>query len=147
MAEIGRERGRGWPEEALVYLELFGKAEGCMKRGKFIKNNKRRAEADWTKLARWLGDDFFNEILQSNKARTLIDMPPKAFLHETGWENQQPRPIDQVEDLFIRGICSVRNNLTHGDKYIGTDVDGQRDTILIKEATFVLQQALDKFAN
>jgi hypothetical protein len=38
----------------------------------------------------------------------------------------------------------VRNNLAHGDKYIGTDEDRKRDAMLIAEATYVLQQALAK---
>jgi len=135
-------RGMGWPNEAIAFLEMFASAEGAMKRGKFANKNKVRAEADWGALAAELKEEFFVAIRDSKKASTLIETPPKKFMRDTGWQNDQPAKIESVRDLFVRGVCMVRNNLGHGDKYIGTDEDRKRDAILITEATYVLRQAL-----
>lgn len=137
-------RGMGWPKEAIAFLEMFANAEGAMKRGKFANENKARAVADWGALAAELKEDFFAAIGDSKKASTLIETPPKKLMRGTGWQKDQPAKIENVKDLFIRGVCMVRNNLAHGDKYIGTDEDRKRDAILIAEATYVLQQALAK---
>jgi hypothetical protein len=48
--------------------------------------------------------------------------------------------IRNVTQLFTRGVCQVRNNIVHGEKYI--EVATPRDDALVKEAMWVLQKAI-----
>lgn len=57
------------------------------------------------------------------------------------WEPEKPAAIENVRDLFLRGVCQVRNNLEHGAKFMGADGERQRSTSLVSEAGWVLAEA------
>jgi hypothetical protein len=49
-------------------------------------------------------------------------------------------PITDVGALFIRGVCQVRNNIVHGEKFV--ESARPRDYALVEEAHWVLEQAI-----
>ena len=57
------------------------------------------------------------------------------------WEPEKPAAIENVRDLFLRGVCQVRNNLEHGAKFMGADGERQRSTSLVSETGWVLAEA------
>ncbi len=60
------------------------------------------------------------------------------------WKPDVPIPIENVVELFQRGVCQVRNNLFHGEKYIGSREAQSRDEALVSESLWVLRLASEK---
>ena len=127
-----------------AFTALFKRFEHALKRGDFL-TRKKRAEADWRAFAESLGAEFFEEVRQSEKAATLIQEPPRSLMAEDlTWKPEVPAPIENVVDLFQRGICQTRNNLFHGEKYIGSSDAQSRDEALVSESLWILQLASEK---
>lgn len=59
------------------------------------------------------------------------------------WQPEKPAPLRNVTELFVQGVCRVRNSYLHGEKFVGSGDPGQwkRDTTLIEEAFAVLTLA------
>jgi hypothetical protein len=60
------------------------------------------------------------------------------------WEPEWPDRLTNVEDLFVKGVCRVRNSYVHGEKFIGGDRSLERDARLVREALAILQLAEPK---
>ena len=131
----------GFPEHVSAFFELFARAEHALRRIGFVQSNRAKAVVDWRAFARDLREEFFVAVRNSGRADTLIREPPRAYHGEAGWQPRQSAPIADTEDLFIRGVCQVRNNIVHGEKYIFQE--GERSDDLVKEATWVLEQAIN----
>jgi len=130
-----------------AFTALYKRFEHILKRNDFLAN-KRRAEADWKAFANSLGASFFEEVRQSGKAATLIKEPPRSLMAEDlTWQPEVPAPIENVVDLFQRGVCQVRNNFIHGEKYTGSPDDQARDEVLISESLWVLRLASERAPN
>ena len=131
--ELGREFG-----------DLFAKYERALKRGGFLKSGREDAQADWRAFATALGSKFFDEVRTKNLAPTLIAKPPgKLMRADLSW-NRPGRPLQGSVELFERGVCRVRNNFFHGEKFVGNADEIERDIILIAEAVAVLLAAKGK---
>jgi hypothetical protein len=118
---------------------MFAQCEHALKRSHYLKPNKKHAEADWDKFAATLGEVFFDEISASKKARTLIDEPPRKLMADgLTWSPERPTPLKNVRELFVRGVCQVRNNLVHGEKHALS----HRDNDLILQASLILRAAI-----
>jgi len=80
----------------------------------------------------------------SGKVTTLLGKPPKKQVIKDGalgWEMMSA--IRTANDLFL-AVRRVRNNLFHGGKYpIRPEPDMSRNQTLLREATRVLEIALD----
>lgn len=126
-----------------AFTALFRRFEHALKRGDFLAR-KQRAEADWQAFAESLGPEFFEEVRHSNKAPTLIQEPPRRLMADLTWRPDVPAPIENVVDLFKRGVCQVRNNLFHGEKYIGSPDAQSRDEALVSESLWILRLASEK---
>jgi hypothetical protein len=96
---------------------------------------------DWPLFARELGPDFFAMIAHSGKADMLIGEPPRIYYRDGGMRPVKPEPIADVEQLMIRGVGQVRNNIVHGEKYV--DRGSKRDDDLVMQAMWVLEQAVE----
>ena len=97
------------------------------------------ARADWKALAAELGEAFFAEVSQTGIAAELIAQPPRKRLNQGGgavWD-EQPSPLENVEQLFVKGVLAVRANQVHGNKI---DLN-ERDQRLLTEANAVLELA------
>lgn len=73
-------------------------------------------------------------------ASELIAEPPRKRINRDGtavW-GEPPRPLETVEQLFIKGACAVRANLVHGNKL----ELNERDQRLIAESCAVLELAI-----
>lgn len=127
--------------EADALVQRYRRFEHALKRAGFVNPNDRRASANWGEFAKALGEDFFVEVRDSGEAPTLIAEPPRILMRETmTFEPPEPEPITDVVDLFRRGICMVRNNHLHGEKFINEPGLG-RDAALVREALAVLERA------
>ena len=45
---------------------------------------------------------------------------------------------------FRNGVCQVRNNLFHGEKFRGSEQSSERDAALVAESEWVLRLVLEK---
>lgn len=135
----------GWPDEAVRFIQLFASVEGELKQRGDTKRGRRLAEADWRSFSNLLGADFFEFVRSSLKAQTLISEPPRRRMNEgLKWMPEHPAPIENVEDLFVRGVCAVRNNLAHGEKFRITGLGWGRDAALVNEALWTLAEAIER---
>jgi hypothetical protein len=133
-----------WPHPAEKFLKLFAHTEGRLKkRGDLIKGRKH-AEADWMPLADALGADFFAHVRGSGAADMLMNRPPRKRMADLCWAPENPAPIGDVRELFRRGLCQVRNNLAHGEKFVVDGDDLKRDIVLIEQSLWALEQAIEK---
>lgn len=130
-------------EVAAEFAFLFGQYEHALKRNGFQKEKSKVAEADWEAFAAALTEDFFQHVDKNNIARTLIDHPPRKLMADMTWLPEKPLPLQSVDDLFVRGVCRVRNSYIHGEKFVGGP-DGnnwERDGTLVVESLAVLREA------
>jgi hypothetical protein len=89
-----------------------------------------------------LGEEFF-EVRDSGNAVTLINDPPRILMtHDLEW--QPAPPLADVVDLFVRGVCQVRNNYFYGEKFVGGGDSIARDHELVRQALWVLDLAADR---
>jgi hypothetical protein len=139
---IERQLALGWPTVAIEFLQLYARKESELKRAGMIKVGRRLAEADWSRFAISLGAGFFQSVRDSKRAETLILEPPRRLNADLQWDPVHPRPLENVEDLFARGVCRVRHNLAHGEKFNVTGQGWDRDLALVTESKWVLQRLL-----
>ena len=90
-----------WPEVAHGFIARYAQVEGGLKRAGFLKKGKKVAEADWLPLANALGSLFYDEILASGKANTLLAEPPRTRMSDGfAFMPERPRPIENVQELL-----------------------------------------------
>jgi hypothetical protein len=128
------------PEHAVSFRDLFAQVEHRLRRAGYLRNHKR-AIVDWRKFAAELGPSFFEHVQASVEAETLIREPPRVLDQGMVWQPPEQKPIVNVLELFERGVCQVRNNIVHGEKYM--DVATPRDDALVKGANWVLERAIE----
>ncbi|MGD0192275.1 MAG: hypothetical protein ABSD74_16170 [Rhizomicrobium sp.] len=132
-------------EQAQQFDAIYGSVERALKHDVFLQKGQSRAMADWKALSKLLGEDFYKKIRDGGKATTLITKPPGELRNQNQRAVWAPQPrLEDVEALFLRGVCKVRANLAHHEKFVGTDADVRRDETLISEALFVLEAAIDQ---
>jgi len=80
----------------------------------------------------------------TQRAETLIAEPPRRRMTlGLKWSPDQPPPIKTTEELFQRGICQVRHNLAHGEKFNLTGEGWDRDVALVTQSLWVLERAIE----
>lgn len=130
-------------EVAGAFARTFGEVEYALKRSGRLRQNKDVAEADWDAFARDLGPDFFAAIVDRGIANTLIGEPPRRLMSDLQWAPEIPAPFTNVHELIVQGVCRVRNSYLHGEKFRGgPNGQWERDVSLIKEAHYVLKEAI-----
>lgn len=129
-------------ERQKLYQE-FENAEYTLKRSQFLHQHKPVAEADWSAFAVSLGDEFYDKILNSGVAKTLIGSPPRKLRSDMRWTDKRSEPLRNVTELIVEGVCRVRNNSIHGEKFRGKEGQWARDLQLIREAREVLAAAIE----
>lgn len=81
---------------ARKFATEFGEMEYAMKRSpNYRRKNKAIAEADWDAFAKDLGQEFFDQIVKSGIAKTLIGEPPRLLLANMQWA-PQTQPLSQM---------------------------------------------------
>ena len=120
---------------------LFARFEHVLKRTGYLKG-RRHAEADWKGFAAALGEEFFLEVINRKMAEVLINEPPRTLMAEgLRWEPERPEKLITVEELFVKGVCKVRNSYVHGEKFVAGDRTFERDAQLVREALAILKLA------
>src|SRR5262249_2920202 len=128
------------PPHAVAFTALFARVEHALRRNGYTRSDQERAAVNWRQFATELGNDFFVSMRQSKRAETLIQEPPRVYHRDRGFLPKIQEPITDVFHLFRRGVCQVRNNIVHGEKYV--DLATPRDDALVTEAHYVLEQAI-----
>jgi len=127
---------------AKAFADDFGAMEYVLKRSGFIRMNKEVAIADWDLFAQSLGTGFFEHVVGQGIATTLIGDPPQRLLANMKWSPRTKDPLTNVAQLIVNGVCRVRNNYFHGEKFTGgPDWQWERDAALVTEAHLVLKSA------
>jgi hypothetical protein len=128
------------PEHAAAFTALYARVEHALRRNGYARLDQERAVVNWRKFASELGNDFFAYVRKSKRAETLVTEPPRVYHRDHGMMPKIQEPITDVMQLFRRGVCQVRNNIVHGEKYV--DLATPRDDALVREANWVLEQAI-----
>jgi hypothetical protein len=82
------------------------------------------------------------EVAKQKIAEVLVQEPPRTLMADgLRWEPETPDPLVNVEELFIKGVCKVRNSYVHGEEFIGGDRSFDRDARLVRDALAVLRLA------
>jgi hypothetical protein len=137
-----------WPEPANEFFRLYAQAESTLKQAGHLSQRTKLAHADWESFARALGQEFFESIRDSGNATTLILEPPRRRMKDgLTFQPDRPPAIETTEQLFKRGVCQVRHNLAHGEKFDVSGVGWDRDLALVSESLRVLQLALQRNRN
>lgn len=93
-----------------------------------------------------MGQGFFDHVVTSGVAKTLVGEPPRRLLADMQWDPPNPVPLTNVAQLIVNGVCRVRNSYFHGEKFMGGPAgQWERDAKLVEEAHAVLKEA-KKFA-
>ncbi|ESZ30603.1 hypothetical protein [Mesorhizobium sp. L2C084A000] len=131
------------PEKlAEAFTADFRRIEYSLKRCNYVRKNKKDAQADWDGFAKDLGAKFFDQVVKDGIANTLIGHPPRQLLADLNWSPQNPKPLANVAELIVNGVCRVRNSYIHGEKFTGgPEGQWERDARLIEEAHTVLNRA------
>lgn len=135
-------------KEAEEFARTFAQTEYALKRSGYLRKDRDIAEADWDEFAKKLGPDFFQRIMASGIAITLVSDPPRRLLANMEWSPEETQPLKNVAQLIVNGVCRVRNSYLHGEKFVGGP-NGQfdRDATLVSEAHAVLCEAVKVLTN
>ncbi|WP_439501621.1 hypothetical protein [Aminobacter ciceronei] len=135
-------------KEAEDFARTFRQTEHALKRSGYLRKDKDIAEADWDEFAKKLGTEFFQHVIASGIAITLVGDPPRRLLVNMKWSPEKTQPLTNVAQLIVNGVCRVRNSYLHGEKFVGGP-EGQfeRDTTLVIEAHAVLREAVRALTN
>ena len=128
--------------EAAELMQMFARLEHGLRRNGYARRDRQVALIDWARFASELGEPFFAAARDSGNAAVLIRVPPRVYHRDKGLLPEQPPPIANVGELFVRGVCQVRNNIAHGEKLV--ELATQRDHDLVRDALWVLTQAIDR---
>jgi hypothetical protein len=131
---------RRLPLHATALTNLFAEVEYALRRNGYVRRDQPKAFIDWALFARELGEEFFSEVRDSGRAVELVREPPRAYYRDIGLHPEMPDPIGGIVDLFVRGVCQVRNNIEHGEKFVESATP--RDHALTREALWVLKKAI-----
>lgn len=130
------------PAQAVQLFKIMMRLEYALKACGYTRSQGKRVEVDWDRFVnQQLGQVFFERVMNSSKADTLINNPPsKQVLNEQGQvEFQKAAQVLNVHDLFVM-VRRVRNNLFHGGK--SGDADHDRNDALVSESIDVVLYAL-----
>jgi len=129
--------------EATAFFAAFSRFEFALKRAGYLRN-KDIADADWDRFAGSLDQAFLDEVRVAKFAQETLAKPPGKPIRKgdiVDW--REAPPIENVQGLFI-AIRQARNNLFHGEKFIGDGVKDSRDRRLLADGLAVLELALTK---
>lgn len=62
----------------------------------YLRKDKEFAEADWDEFAKKLGTEFFQHIVKSGIAITLVGDPPRRLLANMEWSPEKTEPLTNV---------------------------------------------------
>jgi hypothetical protein len=128
------------PEGAIEFSDYFARVEYALRRNGYSRTDQRKSMIDWARFATDLGEPFLGAVRAANMAGELLQEPPRAYHRDQTWQPEHQEPINNVAELFVRGVCQVRHNIVHGEKFMFQDE--VRDHALVREAHWVLQQAI-----
>ena len=77
---------------AEAFAADFRHMEYVLKRSGYLRKEKELAEADWDKFAKCLGVAFFERVVATEIAKTLISHPPRRLLADMQWSPPSVRP-------------------------------------------------------
>ncbi len=125
-----------------AFIRDFRATEYALKRSGFLRQDREAAEPNWDLFAQALGKPFFEHVVDTGIAKTLIGDPPRRLLADMSWSPSNPAPLTNVAHLIVNGVCRVRNSYVHGEKFTGgPEGQWERDVTLIREAHAVLAEA------
>lgn len=124
--------------------QLFGRFDHALKRSGHLKKGRKDAQADWDSFAKLMGAEFFDEVVAAGIADTLINDPPRKLMADLSWQPEWVPPLTDVVELFVQGVCRVRNSYFHHEKFVSPGGQWERDATLVHEALAVLRAAEKK---
>ena len=135
-----------YPPEADEFLQLYRKVEAALSsHSKFLVKNKKKASVDWSAFGNSLGDSFLSDVRQSGQAAELLAEPPRAKHSDQTWQPAKQTKINNIAELFVRGVCQVRHNIEHSGKFL--EPEEKRSFELLHGAFWILSEAVTRHAD
>lgn len=126
-------------------FHTFARLEDAMKISGFERlHQDKRADTDWGKLAREVGEVLMNHALSEDGQKAisylLAEPPKRELIGEAGpeWEVDEVKAANPGEQAILH-VRRVRNNLIHGGKAIYRP---NRDHALLTAALWVIEESL-----
>ncbi|MBO6689285.1 MAG: hypothetical protein JJ931_06020 [Henriciella sp.] len=131
------------PESGVLFFKIMMRLEYALKAKKLVQPFGEDFKVDWDRFANErLGSGFFDFVVQSQEAETLINESPlKQIWNGEALEFRPVAPPGNIQEL-IGAVCRVRNNLFHGGK--AGQIQHGRNEALISEAINVVRLALER---
>ena len=129
---------------AMKFMATFVRLEFALKENGYCAQS-RWSNVQWDKVANELGSTFYETVVSSTKAETILQHPPKKQIAQhqiLQWE-EQAAPTNVSE--LLEAVRRIRNNQFHGGKSGHPDdapEDRQRREKLIAEAQWVIELIL-----
>jgi hypothetical protein len=135
-----------YPPEVQDLSTLYRKAHNALNKHRLYLTKGKKAQVDWKEFGKSLGADFFKYVMGSGRAAVLINTPPKYLQSDGAWSPDPQPKIENVEDLFARGVSQVRNNIEHAGKFLteGTENERGRSLELTREALWIMREAIQR---
>jgi hypothetical protein len=134
----------GLPKDLTVlFFAAFSRFEYSLMRCDYLVPGQRLAKPDWHRLARELGDGFFDEVERCGKVPTLINRQARELVVGQGMANFGPDlPVVRNTSQLLKSAQRVRHNLFHGNKLLANDL--RRDQQLMREVLWLLEFIMEK---
>jgi hypothetical protein len=133
-----------YPTEANELVVLLRRIHNALNCQPAYLTKGKKPHINWKAFGESLGQDFLTKVKTSGHASTLLQEPPREFYVGLGWQPEKQTEIADVEELFTRGVCQVRNNIEHVGKFLTEqdEKEKKRSLDLAKDALWILQEAI-----
>lgn len=137
------------PELVCEFLAVFSRMEYALKAAQYLQTNDGDAKANWDRFANSISCGF--ERIEDDKFREAVDylseQPPRKQVVREGtlrFEERAQEDGQARSQQVLLSVRTVRNNLFHGGKFLADgEVDGGRDTLLVRHSLTVLRHCVE----
>jgi hypothetical protein len=129
-----------YPQEADALNDLFRRVHHALNQHPIFLTNNDRAQVNWRAFGISLTEEFLTHVQKTGSAITLLTEPPRTLSRDGNWEPKIQTAIKDVGELFVRGVCQVRNNIEHAGKFLVPEEKRSYD--LASQALWVLREAI-----
>jgi hypothetical protein len=134
---------------AIEFIDVFSRIEYALKSTGYVLGNNNKVEPAWDRFANEIDDQFTQlDCEDINAAKSLLlSSPPRKQVLQKGEVIFQDQIMDQNQrstQQVIRFVRMVRNNLSHGGKYLPNgEADTGRNEDLVNSSLKVLKACLE----
>ncbi|KAF0182700.1 MAG: hypothetical protein FD163_2490 [Hyphomonadaceae bacterium] len=116
MCKLDNSKTSDLPPGSLDFLKKFIRLEYSLKRAGYVKSSPKYncAEADWDRLNKDIGEEFFNKLKKEGIIPTILSQRDKKQHYEKNEVIWKELDLPHITKTLIRCVKNIRNNLVHG---------------------------------